>query len=62
VERMPRADLLGATARIRSTLVNQDQPSVIIEEEFDYTYRCGHCGHEWTEDRSNEKLGRQSFS
>ncbi len=36
--------LLGETGR----------PVVVDVEEFQYTYKCEHCGHEWPEKRVKE--------
>ena len=30
-------------------------PMTIDIEEFQYTYRCKHCGHEWTEKHLEEE-------
>jgi len=30
-------------------VVQEDKPVVVEHEEFQYAYKCGHCGHEWTE-------------
>jgi hypothetical protein len=27
------------------------KPLIVDVEEFQYKYKCGHCGHEWTEKR-----------
>jgi len=27
----------------------EGRPILVDVEEFRYTYKCGHCGHEWTE-------------
>jgi uncharacterized Zn finger protein len=32
-------------------VLHEGQTVVIDEKEFQYTFRCGHCGHEWTEKR-----------
>lgn len=34
-------------------------PMVVEVDDFGYTYRCKHCGHQWSEDRfrtQNEKI------
>ncbi len=31
--------------------VHEGKPIVVDVEEFDFAYKCGHCGHEWTEKR-----------
>jgi DNA-directed RNA polymerase subunit RPC12/RpoP len=30
-------------------VVQEGRPIVIDVEEFQYSYKCGHCGHEWSE-------------
>jgi DNA-directed RNA polymerase subunit RPC12/RpoP len=30
-------------------IVSVDAPSIVDIEDFQYTYRCKHCGHEWSE-------------
>ena len=36
-------------------LMTDDGPVVVDIEEFQYTYRCKHCGHEWTEAHETER-------
>ena len=36
-------------------LMTEDAPVVVDIEEFQYTYRCKHCGHEWTEVHETER-------
>jgi DNA-directed RNA polymerase subunit RPC12/RpoP len=31
------------------TVVHDSSPITVEVEEFQYTYRCKHCGHEWSE-------------
>ena len=33
----------------------EDAPVVVDIEEFQYTYRCKHCGHQWSEVRDTER-------
>ena len=35
-------------------LLAEDAPVVVEIEEFQYTYKCKHCGHEWSEVRDTE--------
>ena len=35
-------------------VLQEGRPVVIDVEEFQYTYRCHHCGHEWTEKHVEE--------
>lgn len=34
------------------TIVEEDVPVTIDVEDFQYAYKCKHCGHEWTENRA----------
>ena len=29
--------------------LSETRPVTIDREELEYTFKCGHCGHEWTE-------------
>jgi DNA-directed RNA polymerase subunit RPC12/RpoP len=42
----------GGTAGIE---LREDEPLLIDVKEFNYSYRCGHCGHEWSEIHRKEK-------
>jgi DNA-directed RNA polymerase subunit M/transcription elongation factor TFIIS len=33
------------------TVVVEGPPMIIDVEEFQYVYKCKHCGHEWSEKR-----------
>ncbi len=35
-------------------IVQVDEPNIIDVEEFQYAYRCKHCGHEWSEKHVEE--------
>ena len=35
--------------------LTEDEPVVVDIEEFRYTYKCKHCGHEWTEAHETER-------
>ena len=35
--------------------VEEGPPIILDVEDFQYTYKCGHCGHEWTEHRTKEE-------
>jgi len=40
-------------------LVESEVPLVVEVDDFRYTYKCKHCGHQWSEERfktQNEKL------
>jgi DNA-directed RNA polymerase subunit M/transcription elongation factor TFIIS len=36
-------------------LLEEGKPVMIDLEEYSYTYRCKHCGHEWTEKHIEEE-------
>jgi DNA-directed RNA polymerase subunit RPC12/RpoP len=38
-------------------MLQEGEPIVIDIEEFQYVYKCGHCGHEWTEKHIEEQKG-----
>jgi transposase-like protein len=33
------------------TAVSEGKPIIVDVEEFQYAYKCTHCGHEWSEKR-----------
>ncbi len=35
-------------------IVQEGEPLTIDVEEFQYSYRCKHCGHEWSEKHVEE--------
>jgi hypothetical protein len=35
-------------------LVGETEPVIVDVEEFEYKYKCKHCGHEWTEEKEEE--------
>lgn len=35
--------------------VEENAPTVVDVEDFQYTYRCRHCGHVWSEARETVK-------
>lgn len=39
------------------TTVQEGEPIIIDVEEFQYTYICKHCGHEWSEKHVEESKG-----
>lgn len=38
-------------------VLEQDAPVVVDIEEFQYTYKCKHCGHTWSEVHEKRKEG-----
>jgi predicted RNA-binding Zn-ribbon protein involved in translation (DUF1610 family) len=43
-----------ATGTSAPLMVGTDVPITIDIESFQYTYKCKHCGHEWSEVRQEE--------
>jgi hypothetical protein len=37
-----------------STILEEGQPIIVDTEEFQYSYKCKHCGHEWSEKHEEE--------
>lgn len=40
-------------------MLESNMPTVAKVDDFSYTYRCKHCGHQWSEDRfktQNEQI------
>jgi hypothetical protein len=42
---------LSAAAPI---VLEVDLPTAVDVEDFEYSYKCGHCGHVWTEMHTEE--------
>jgi hypothetical protein len=38
-----------AAPSITPITVQEGRPIIVDIEEFQYAYKCGHCGHEWSE-------------
>jgi transposase-like protein len=36
-------------------VLEENVPVTIIVEDFQYSYKCKHCGHEWTETQVTQK-------
>lgn len=41
----------GYGANVAPLLVMEKVPITVDVEDFQYSYKCKHCGHEWTENR-----------
>jgi len=39
---------------INPTILVVDVPVTVEVEDFEYSYKCGYCGHVWTEKRRRE--------
>ncbi len=35
--------------------LTEDAPVIVDIDEFQYTYKCKHCGHEWSEIQKTER-------
>jgi len=46
----------------RPLLLEETSPVTVEMEEFQYIYRCKHCGHEWTEIHEKTVAGRKPGS
>jgi DNA-directed RNA polymerase subunit RPC12/RpoP len=46
---MARAMTPLLPTRSAPTLLSNEVPSIVDIEDFQYTYKCKHCGHEWSE-------------
>ena len=45
-------------------VLESDVPTVTEIDDFDYTYRCKHCGHQWSEEHfktHNEKIDQNAI-
>ena len=43
------------TMRTMPLVVHAEAPVIVDIEDFRYTYKCKHCGHEWSEFRKSER-------
>jgi len=49
------------TPTLAPVILESNVPILVEVDDFGYTYRCKHCGHQWSEDRfktENEKIDR----
>jgi uncharacterized Zn finger protein len=49
----------GYTSTLVPVMLESNVPILVGVDDFGYTYRCKHCGHQWSEDRfktENEKI------
>jgi uncharacterized Zn finger protein len=47
------------TPTLAPVMLESNVPILVEVDDFGYTYRCKHCGHQWSEDRfktENEKI------
>ena len=45
----------GYRAGMNPLMVEENIPVTVNVEDFQYSYKCKHCGHEWTENRVESK-------
>jgi len=53
-----RGPLVGVPTSSRGRMaiaLVREGPLLVFDKEFAYRYKCQHCGHEWTENRTEEK-------
>jgi uncharacterized C2H2 Zn-finger protein len=48
------AGMAGRLSATVPTVLEVDVPTTVDERDFEYFYKCGHCGHVWTEMRTEE--------
>jgi len=41
---------------VNPVILEENVTALVDKEEFDYTYRCKHCGHQWTEAHDKEEV------
>ena len=54
-ENAERVEVPGYGLRVPPIPVQENVPTVVDVEDFQYTYKCKHCGHEWSEVRETSK-------
>jgi hypothetical protein len=45
----------GGSMSMMPLVVEENVPITVETEEFQFTYKCKHCGHQWTENRTIEQ-------
>jgi DNA-directed RNA polymerase subunit RPC12/RpoP len=46
--------VFGAPSTFAPVLLQYSIPAEVDIEDFQYQYKCSHCGHEWSENRIEE--------
>jgi predicted RNA-binding Zn-ribbon protein involved in translation (DUF1610 family) len=49
------AGMFGLYSTPGYVTVEENIPITVDVKEFQYTYRCKHCGHQWTEIKDKER-------
>ena len=52
---VPGTGVYGGGSMGIPVILEEDEPVTIDEKDFQYTYKCKHCGHVWTEMHEEEK-------
>ncbi|MDG6901195.1 MAG: hypothetical protein JRM80_04460 [Nitrososphaerota archaeon] len=50
----------GSYGAAQPVVVEEDVPLTVDVEEFQYTYKCKHCGHVWSEMHDQERRTESS--
>jgi hypothetical protein len=60
-EKMTQAEVEAEAGLMHGPLLTPlaEGPSIVVDiEEFEYTYRCTHCGHQWSEKHEEEHVAK----
>jgi len=49
----PTSSIMART--VMPVMLSEDAAVIVDIEEFQYTYECKHCGHEWSEIQKTER-------
>jgi transcription elongation factor Elf1 len=51
----PASPLMAGSYAAAPVVVQDEVPVMVDVDEFQYTYKCKHCGHQWSEVREVDK-------
>jgi uncharacterized Zn finger protein len=57
-----KSNVVQYTPASAAVVLESNVPMDVEVDDFRYTYRCKHCGHQWSEERfktENEKIDRK---
>ena len=54
LDREPVTMPITAGGKFQGSTLWEDRTITLDIEVFDYVFKCGHCGHEWSEKHSEE--------
>ena len=59
-----QASYLGPVGerRMMHAIMEENVPMLVVDKEFQYAYKCKHCGHEWSEVHEKETETREEGS